>query len=468
MRAPLDRRRLLKLAGGAAGSVYAIGLGAGLAASEEEAGPDADHFLLQVIFPGGLDPTYLFDARSPALKQAGKHAFYLDEAPTVWRGDNGVDTLATSLVAPLAPFRDRFSVINGVVMVPAFDGHEQNIGWLITGNAFSGESQLPHVNVGAAPAPLDYIQVGDGTLLTTITNTGNAVPLNASSAASFAERLKALTGVGQETALNRFVRNRMQVSARLPGTFGAGADAMAQGFTKMPQLMRTLASVEIDTSTGDPILQQIQLIGEMFKGRVCRGGLFVFDTDLNPKQNLDTHDYESAAALPDVLPKLMGELASIFRYLAETEYRDGRSLLDVTTVMVGSEFGRTLYQPWVQNGKMGTDHNPLTNTVLLGGRGIRGGCVIGGSDLYAVDEEVSSAHLSQDGQKLKAMGRPFDFARGVVREDKPEAYVSGDYLNYASVANTIYEVFGVGRERYRVVERNAGVAPVLGQLLELR
>src|SRR4051812_4053145 len=76
-----------------------------LAAGEEP------HFFLQIYFPGGFDPSYLFDARPLAMTAAGQIQNYLGEEPSPWIGANGAQTLATRLVQPLAPYRDRFSVL---------------------------------------------------------------------------------------------------------------------------------------------------------------------------------------------------------------------------------------------------------------------------------------------------------------------------------------------------------------------
>jgi hypothetical protein len=63
------------------------------------------------------------------------------------------------------------------------------------------------------------------------------------------------------------------------------------------------------------------------------------------------------------------------------------------------------------------------------------------------------------------MGRPFDFASGQPRTDRPAAFAARDYLQIASVINTVYALFDVARDRWRLVERNGAAAPVLSTLL---
>jgi hypothetical protein len=125
------------------------------------ASPDADpHFFLLVVLNGGADSSYMFDARPLSMTKAGKIQNYLGKDPSPWTGTNGVTTLATSLTKPLAPFRDRFSVLNGVFMAPSFDGHLQNMNFLFSGQPFGGDSFIPHLNLaetGRKPNSLDAI-----------------------------------------------------------------------------------------------------------------------------------------------------------------------------------------------------------------------------------------------------------------------------------------------------------------------
>ena len=140
-------------------------------------------------------------------------------------------------------------------------------------------------------------------------------------------------------------------------------------------------------------------------------------------------------------------------------------MLDVTTVFVTSEFGRTMRQYDFQ--KSGTDHNSLTNTMLIGGKGIKGGQVIGASDFSSVAEHknASKAHLRLDPMKQKIMASPFNFETCSPTSDKPEAFKSDHYLTSNSVVNTIFSLFGVSKEEWRALTRNGDPAPVISSLL---
>src|SRR5215472_3751272 len=116
------RRHVLKISLAGAGTLILPGTGLLPAAAQA---PEEPHFFLLVVLNGGADSSYMFDARPLSMTKAGKIQNYLGREPEPWIGRNGVQSLASPLVKPLAPFRDRFSVLNGVYMSPSFDGHLQ-------------------------------------------------------------------------------------------------------------------------------------------------------------------------------------------------------------------------------------------------------------------------------------------------------------------------------------------------------
>lgn len=63
------------------------------------------------------------------------------------------------------------------------------------------------------------------------------------------------------------------------------------------------------------------------------------------------------------------------------------------------------------------------------------------------------------------MGRPFDFGKLQSRSDLPGTYDPTRFLTVASVANTLYSLFGVSPEHYRVLLRRGPQARVLEKLL---
>jgi hypothetical protein len=399
------RRDMLKISLGGAGTLILPGGGLLPAAAQS---PDEPHFFLMIVLNGGADCSYMFDARPLSMTKAGKIQNYLKQEPAPFSGRNGTGTLATSLVKPLLPFRDRFSILNGVYMTPSFDGHLQNMNFLFTGNAFGGDSFIPHLNLpdtGREPQSLDGVLSSDPVVVT-VNNHSAVVPLMPRAVAGLANSLKQTPPLaGGE--LTEFIRGRMTANAFGPGRLSAAAALMQAGLDKSPRVHRQLAQLTPASNRDSPEQQTLALITQCFR----------------------------------------------------------RSMLDVTTVMVASEFGRTMRSPDGTVDDTGTNHNQFSNSILIGGKGIRGGLVIGASDLRDEVEEPSAAHLQLDPMQEKTMGLPFDFATLTSRPDLPAAFDIKDYLTIGSVVNTIYTLFGVPKEHYRVLRRELPTAPVLHGLL---
>lgn len=473
-----NRRDFVRLSLGAAGTMcFPLLSRTARAAFAVQGDP---HFFLQIMFPGGMDPTYLFDARPLALTQAGVIQNYMGAEPTEWAGTNGGRSFATRLVEPLKPYRDRFSVMNGVLMAMGFDGHDQNMNFLFAGDPFGGESYIPHLNrlaTGSEPTPLDAVTAGF--LFANLTNGGASVPLSADSAEKLVNRLKQSTPLTATNPLYAFINRRMAANAAGGGAFSLGAAAMKSGYDQAPAFASMLTGLQLDPapapspapSTGGGGLaptppsvaidtRYLSMCLQLFKQGVTRCATFATSTAF------DAHDPKTAASQPDIIGQAAQVLADVFTALSTTPYDASRSFLDVTTVVAASEFGRTLRQKGNPIDKTGTDHNPLSNSILIGGKGIKGGQLIGQSDTQAAGETLSKAHLAFDPVPIKMMGRPFDFATGRPRADLPDSYKASDYLGMASVANSIYSLFGVDPKYWRKLERNAtSPAPLVPGLL---
>lgn len=414
--------------------------------------PDDDHFFLMITLPNasGLDASYLWDARPLEMTSRGVIQNYRErQEPSPWTGSNGGIAQATQLVSPLRSYQSDFSVINGVLMNVGFDGHEQNINYLFTGDPFGGECFIPHLNAGgSSPRSLDAIKRGRYSVAEI--NGGQMVPLNPSAARSLISSLTQVPTIDPSTHLMKFLASRFTES------FQPLADSF-QGSASLSSKFNEIKTGGIDTDQGF-----IELAGEVFRSGVSKSAVLVLDPGT---AIYDAHDPVSAAQIPQTYAQLVSSLSTIFAALKSTPYDSSRSLMDVTTVLFSAEFGRTLKQKIHPVENTGTDHNPLANFVLLAGKGIKGGQVIGSTDFITADETLSGAHLSLDPDRLKVMGRPFDFENSLSRSDLPANYHAADYLGFNSVVNTLYQLFGVPLSKWRLVERNGLVAPVIKGIL---
>lgn len=466
----LSRRHFLELSALGAGACLMPGWAFGADSESAVAGApvakSADpHFHLHLNFRGGMDGSYLFDARPLEMTKNGKMQNYLGKEPLSWQGTNGVSTWATELTKPLEMYRSDFSILNGVVMAAAFDGHEQNINTLFTGNPFGGESYVPHMNqIGKFTAtPLDAL--ANQQLDATVSNHGSVVPFDKPAFDSLRSRLTVGQELSAKSPLIQFIRFRMAALAQGNGSFSAGSAALlkAHGLSEgLGERLRGVpASAPVSSSSTIEGASDLELVLQFFKHGMARSAVMTA-----PFRGFDVHFKDEAKKQPDLFKQVVDLLAMVFKTLKETPYDEKRSFFDVTTLLVGTEFGRTMRSSSSSPvDDTGTDHNPLANSILIAGKGIRGGLVIGGTDYQSSAETLSGAHVSFDPTAIKLMGRPFDFATSLARADKPAVYKAGDYLTIHSVVNTLYTLFGVPTKYHRLTERSGPAAPVIQGIL---
>ena len=452
-----SRRDVIRLGAIGAGTLLLPGVGSAVAA-------DADHdphFFLLIVVDGGADPSYMFDARPLSMTRAGKIQNYLGEEPGIWRGSNGAVTLATRLVAPLRTFADRFSVLNGVYMTPSFDGHLQNMNFLFSGSPFGGDSFIPHLNsveTGRAPGSLDAV-LPTPPVFVNVNNHSSVVPLEPNALAQLADRLREAEPPRADDMIGRFVRSRLTAGAVGEGRMAAGSRLMLSSLDQAPDVHRKLAALRVPRSDLAAEAQAIALIAECFRLALSRSAIYVL------REQFDVHDADQAKLQPKLFSDAVLKISGLFRALVETPFDAKRSMLDVTTVMVASEFGRTMRAPDMPITGTGTNHNQFANSIMLGGKGIRSGLVVGASDLADEKAVPSKAHLAMDPVLEKVMGRPIDLKSLRVRPDQPDTFDIENYLTISSVVNTLYEMFSVPKARYRSTGRNLPQAPVLSGLL---
>ncbi len=412
------------------------------------------HFLMSLYFSGGVDNTYLFDARDPALRAAGLSHSYMPEPPTIWEGTNGGRTLATAAVKSLEPVKDYFSVLTGVVMSTTNDGHEQNRNKLFTNSTSGGASYMTAVGE-LGGTPLDLVELGFE----------HAQVTGGTRVRAQVQNLEVLMGAAsaslEGSSIDEFIASRARALSQGVGTRSAGARAMTSGIYDSRVIAERLAGIKRTTET-DLLAQSVYYACELFKTGLCRtlalsNTLPIF---------FDTHDMTTAQAQPANMTLLAEQVRRLIDLLSATPYDENTSMADVTTFVVSSEFSRTNKQFGVAIDQTGTDHNALTNTVLVGGKGIRGGQVIGASDLSVLAPsgnafaDVAPLHATIDPFLLKPLGRPFDF-----ETMRPlAADVDAPRLHIESVLNTLMAAFGVDPAQHFVIDRDEK-APVLTGLL---
>ncbi|MDQ3235349.1 MAG: DUF1501 domain-containing protein, partial [Pseudobdellovibrionaceae bacterium] len=138
------------------------------------------------------------------------------------------------------------------------------------------------------------------------------------------------------------------------------------------------------TDWGNPLFAQIELMTAAFKGGVA-GGASVQLSSFDTHENHDQWHYPMCDDLLRAIDYLIHRL-------------DLLGLREQVTIVVSSEFGRT---PLYDNGssgyndKMGKDHHPISGMMLMG-RGVKGGRLVGGTDDKVLPLKVNSVTLALD------------------------------------------------------------------------
>lgn len=464
----LNRRELLKNAAqysALAGAATLVGSKAFGLPSRAAATSDSkqSHYFLHINIPGGLDASYLFDARPLDMTKNNLIANYHGKEPILYRGTNGETTLRTSLTDPLMKYQNRFSVVNGVVMSPSLVGHDQLMNVLMTGNPFGGDTYLPWTT--DKKMPLDFLTTGP-MLFSQLNNAEGSMQLDPKACKQLAAKLQKLAN---NQSITHFIRSRTEAAGQGKTSLAASSRRMSGSVSALGDLAAKLSQVNIPDSDTSGIsdrkerfLKDIHsnsvMLAEFLRNGLTNAGvLLLFD-------NIDSHDANTASKLPEVIGMYCEAIASVFAHFESVPMPSGGSLLDHTTFLIGSEFSRTMRQPGVPIDKTGTDHNALTNTLIVGGKGVKGGQIFGQSDFSSSTETLSAAHLSADPTKLMIMGRPFDFgSSATIAGSLPQTFDVTQYIGASNVTNTIQEILGIAPQHRFLMGRNMPAAqPIKG------
>jgi len=314
----------------------------------------------------------------------------------------------------LVPFADRFSIVNGLFMSQVDNGHGASMNYVSAGTTAGSAPALP-VEISRGTQEGDF-----GILTNTALTMGNRAALSSS--------LLDLKDLPNQTDVSGLLD---QTKASQPTPF---FEAIKRVLSSRPALQTFINNMQ---SFGP--LEQLSEAGVMaaaFMSEVA----FTAQFDLT-KYNLDSHAGHPGAHLTQQTA-VWTEVADIFKTFAGIPY-GGTSLFDHTTFMVVSEFART---PALNSAK-GKDHNPLTNSVLLAGRGIVGGKVIGASRLVTTAQSAIGApyHIAY----------PIDYSTfEVQRQRTPNARM----IFPENIAQTVAEIMEVDFTHFRSIP--AGTLPL--------
>lgn len=398
----MNRRQFIQVSGVLSLAPFLPGAAPSFATSSST--PPIGKFFAVLRVPGGMDVTLGLDPWTEAQMPLATDMF------VEYRQDELIDINPAMKLGPsCAPMKAHagdFSVVNGVFMSQADNGHGASLSYISAGSSAPTSPSLA-VEVARSTMEGDFGVVSDGMLFLgdrTITSTTTTdlkdLPgrtdmspilkqvLTPGSKTSFAEAIQKILSSSNGT--QNFIKNLL--------SFGAAED-LGEGPILAAAFMSDVSScAQLDLSVG------------------------LLDTHGN---HVNTHKTEQT--------KVWDKVSEILTLFKKTPYGGG-SLFDHTTFMVVSEFARTP----ALNGAGGKDHNPFTNSVMLAGRGIKGGLVVGASKLVTAVEspDKASYHIAY----------PIDFATcEVERTRTPESRM----IFPENVAQTVATAMEVDRNIFR-------------------
>jgi hypothetical protein len=431
-------------------------------------------FFIQLYMPEGLNAAYFFDARPLAMTKVGKIQNYLNEEPFVWQHKGTDKALATRIVKPLAPLRDYFSIVNGVFMAVQSDGHEENINFSLTSSTAGGEVFF---SARAKEGIVDSLNFFGDKLQTGLRIQAQKGLLNFSSTKDFKDLTSALaTDPSFFRSYSKLIRQlnpQLQALATKNGKLAEGSRLLKQSFDQIPEFSRRFVATGNNLQEIEGFEGQIEIILNSFRMGLADNAILAIDG----QQSVDFHEGRKAKEnceknYSDVVSKFAKLIQILRNTPVDPKNPRSPSFYDVTTFMMTSEFNRTMRQLNRRIDETGTDHNTLGNSVWIGGGRIKGGRVVGATDLTETDNKgdflnVSNAHIQWDPQLLKVMGKPFDFKNQRTMVTTPGEYSSLDYIQYGSVINTVLQALGSQRSSFWKTNQSedAPELPLLSSLI---
>lgn len=440
----LTRRNFVKFMGlGSAGFLLPLPK---IFANTTASGPTSN--FLQIIVPGGLDTQYFFDARPLEFTRQNLIHNYNNSETLVFNGINNESCYISSVAEPLLAYKNYFTLINGVHCAEGFDGHSQNLNYLFTGSPFGGASFLPFLK--SDESLLSYLNITSNVNIAT-NNSQSSIRLDQTSGRLLTEIARSSVDFNEDSPLFQYILNQAKRNASGDGVYTDGVRNFISGLLASPRVRAKLKQTEVSNAK-DVLTQRLDLMKTYFDNNVTNNcvlqlGYLPVDIDAHGESNLKVFATKTA-------PAIVQDLVKIIEYLRKTTLKDGRSLMDSTTFVFTSEFGRTMKIADFSVDATGSNHNPKNNSILIGGKGIKCGQVIGQSDWQEPQEKLSPAHMSVQTIDPILMGRPYDFKNQTILKDyKPETYNKNEYISVDNYVNTVLDLFNADPTAYRFQDR---------------
>ena len=317
--------------------------------------------------------------------------------------------------AAMMPYANSMAIINGVFMSDSNVDHGRNLNYATAGTPNDGAPSLAidvasHSDVGRFGVIFDQ-DLSSGDNPTVMTTTFNNLQSLASGGSLGAIR-SFLTGLGGNDAY-----------AKAQATF-------LNGDKEIGELKKALAAKQANANQNQSSSQS-QSASNGFLAACGFASGCANQAQITIQENLDTHSDHPVNHMK-AQTSVWTQIAAICELFKSVPVgTDGSSVFDQTTFMVVSEFSRT---PALDASK-GKNHNPLTNSVLLLGNGVRGGQVAGKSHLISRTRTTDGAS--------RHVASLYNYQTGAVAQTRVEATQKEfDFIRPENIAATVRQIAG--------------------------
>lgn len=360
------------------------------------ADPANPHFLVMLFADGGWDPTQTLDVHDPLDATDGIDVdvdpaisgLPVSQIATV----GGITYVSNPTTRPavdtyFANWAGRTAIVNGIGTRST--SHDQSRQLVLTGyldptradfavmaaHKNGPEMPLPHLllsgqSFGGQFAGLSGRLGGQ---------MGSAIAYNRTSSGALA-----VSALGEAYVQQALEWERLLAESAPPSAVSGKLEAYHDANVRADKLTRLAGALNINTGNGGALATSV--------GNAFRSGLTTSVT-VNPFGGFDTHNDNTQQN--QQWDRVFGYLDALLTGLSAQPGLLAPSLLDETTVIVCSEFGRT---PEL-NGDNGKDHHPWTS-MLLAGKSVRGGVTVGMTDGDQEGVKVSFSTGQPDGSGL--------------------------------------------------------------------
>jgi uncharacterized protein (DUF1501 family) len=364
----LTRRRVLQL--GAAGAAM-LASPLPLRRTAWAAG-GAPHFLVVFQADGGWDPTQVFDVHDPADATDGVDVDVPGQPASQITTVGGITYVSNPVTRPAVDtfftnWASRTAVVNGVLTRST--SHSQSQQLVLTGYL---DPTRPDIAVmaahhGGADLPLPHLLVNGTSFAGPFAALSGRLGGQMGAAIAYNELeddRHAVSEVGEAYIRDALAAERAVDAARPVSAISARFAEFADGNTRGDLLAELAAAVDIDSNDGTQLATAL--------AQAFRSGLTTSVT-ASPFGGFDTHDDNTRQS-----QRFQNVFSFVDEFLTRLAAEPGviaPNLLDETTIVVCSEFGRT---PRL-NVDGGKDHHPWDSYLLVGKR-VRPGVTVGMTD----------------------------------------------------------------------------------------